>query len=283
MKKIHFLIICFLLFFAGKMLSQNALQTSVVEWGFRCPFDYLCDVARQNGISTLELVEPEKWERAKQNGMQVLVATGADLGIERGFCNPDFHKQLQAEYLQLIPKAAENGIKMIICYSGIRPDLSSEQAMENCVAGLKPVIECAEKYNILVVMELISSRQSKALWWQFTFPYYACDNAAWGAALADKMQSPNFKLLYDVWQMNDMEANILNDIQKYNNYIALYHISGKNRKAITDDDTIDYPAILKAIRSTGYNGYIGLEFLIEKEIPESIRFSKSRIISTLTD
>jgi hydroxypyruvate isomerase len=272
-----YIVALFLLSFGQRAESQNSLKTSLVTWGFRYPFNQLCKVAKQNKISQVELVGPEKWHTAKQNGIGVLVANGADLGIERGFCNPDFHKQLQDRYIKLIPLAAENGIKMIICYSGISPNLNPEQALDNCIEGLKPVISCAEKNKVIIVMELISSKQSKSDWWQHTFPYYACNNVAWGATLADKINSPNFKLSYNVWQMNDMGANIVEDIQKYNKYIALYHIAGKNHKAITGNDPIDYPSILKTIRATGYDGYIGLEYLVEKDIPEGIKFAVTLI------
>jgi len=121
-------------------------------------------------------------------------------------------------------------------------------------------------------MELISSKPSQALWWQHTFPHYACDNIVWGKTLADRIGSPNFKLLYNVWQMHNMGADIIDDIQKYHPCIAHYHISGKDRKAISVNDAdIDYPAVIKAIQSTGYVGFIGVEYLIEKEIPGSIR------------
>lgn len=253
------------------------MKTSVVAWGFRYPFNQLCEVAKQNNITAVELIGPDQWIKAKQNGLQVLVANGADLGLERGFCNPDFHKQLQERYLQLIPQAADNGVKMIICCSGINPNFTADQAMENCITGLKPVIQCAEKHNITIVMELISSKQSKSAWWQCTFPYYACNSATWGGRLADKINSANFKLSYNVWQMNDMGANIIDDIQKYNKYIAHYHIAGKDHKAINHNEPIDYQSIFKAIRATGFTGYIGLEFLIEKQIPESIQSAVSLI------
>jgi len=84
-------------------------------------------------------------------------------------------------------------------------------------------------------------------------------------------------LIYNVWQMNDMGANILEDIQKYHTFIAHYHIAGKEHKAINQNDPVDYQAILDAIRSTGFEGNIGLEFLIEKQIPESIQFAVSLI------
>jgi len=278
MNKISFALILLILLSVNQpAASQNKLSPSLVTWGFRYPFNQLCEVAKQYKISSLELVPPGKWENVKQNGLQVLIANGAELGVERGFSNPAFHKQLQDRYIQLIPKAAENGIKMIICYSGIRPGITSEQAMENCITGLKPVIKCAEKYHVMIVMEMISSHQSTSAWWQHTFPYYACDNASWGAALAGKLNTPCFKLIYNVWQMNDMGANILEDIQKYHTFIAHYHIAGKEHKAINQNDPVDYQAILDAIRSTGFEGNIGLEFLIEKQIPESIQFAVSLI------
>ena len=271
--------VIFAVFFAGGeyLAAQNTIQPSIVVWGFRTPFEFLCETAKQQGVFALELLPPEKWERARQNGMQVLVANGADLGIERGFCNPDFHSQLQKRYIELIPKAAKNGIKMIICYSGIRPDMSSGAALENCAEGLKPVVQLAEKQGVTIVMELISSKQSQAPWWQHTFPHYACDHIVWGKTLVEKVGSPNFKLLYDVWQMHNMGANVIEDIQKYHPYIAHYHISGKDRKAISKDDPVDYPSVMKAIRATGYTGLAGIEFLIEREIPESIRSAVSLI------
>ena len=278
MKKILLFLIFAVYFVKLQYLSaQNTIQPSIVVWGFRTPFEFLCEATKQNGASVIELLSQEKWEKAKQNKMQVLVANGADMGIERGFCNPDFHSQLQKRYMELIPKAAENNIKMIICYSGIRQGITSEEAMKNCAEGLKPVVQLAEKHGITILMELISSNQSKALWWQHTFPHYACDNILWGKTLVEKISSQNFKLLYDVWHMNDMRANIVDDIQKYHKYIAHYHISGKERKAISENDQIDFPAVIKAIKNTGYNGFIGIEFLIEREIPESIKSAISLI------
>ena len=270
------IIFCFIGFALQTTVAQQ-IKPSIVTWGFRYPFEELCKVVQENGVSMLELLSPDKWERARQNGCEILLANGADLGVERAFCNPDFHKKLQERYVEIIPKAAKNEIKMLICYSGIRPDFSSEQALENCVAGLKPVVECAEKHGVTIVMELISSNLSKSTWWQHTYPHYACDNIAWGAALADRLNSPNFKLIYDVWQMNDMSADVIADIQQYGKYIAHYHIAGKDRGIIKADDSIDYQAIIGAIRATGYTGYIGLEFLTERQIPESIRFGVSLI------
>lgn len=270
LKKIILPILLFFFYPLFQSVSSKGIKVSIVDWGFRFPFDFVCKVAKENGIHAFELSRTNKWERVNNKGMKILISNGADLGIERGFCNPDFHEVLKERYMKLIPQAAESGVSMLICYAGINTRFSSEQALENCYAGLEPIIRKAESYGVTIVMELISSKPSQSNWWQFTFPYYVCDHAAWGVALAEKLNSPNFKLLYNIWQMNDMGANIIEDIEHYYPYIAHFRIAGDNHKNLKENNSIDYPSIIKTIRRTEFSGHIGIEFLIEKQIPESI-------------
>ena len=67
-------------------------------------------------------------------------------------------------------------------------------------------------------MELLSSRNTEEIFTKQRFSYYQCDNPEWGVALCKKLNSPNFKLLYDVWHMNDMGRDIMSDIKKYHSY-----------------------------------------------------------------
>ena len=69
-------------------------------------------------------------------------------------------------------------------------------------------------------MELLSSRNTEEIFTKQRFSYYQCDNPEWGVALCKKLNSPNFKLLYDVWHMNDMGRDIMSDIKKYHSYIS---------------------------------------------------------------
>lgn len=101
----------------------------------------------------------------------------------------------------------------MVCYSGINTDLSDEEALEACVEGLKPLLDIAEKANVTLVMELLSSRNTEEIFTKQRFSYYQCDNPEWGVALCKKLNSPNFKLLYDVWHMNDMGRDIMSDIK----------------------------------------------------------------------
>lgn len=270
MKKIKKIFLLCLLSVGMVPVTGAQPKPSLVAWGFRYPFEELCRVAGQNGITALEFVPADRWERAVRGGCTVVVSDGPDLGIERGFCDPRFHEELLKRYAEFIPRAAASGVRRIVCYSGIDPSSNRREAMDRCVDGLRPVIEVASRYGVTILMELVSSKRSEAPWWQHTYPYYAGDSAAWGAELVKRINSPNFKLLYDVWQMNDMGADVIGDIERYGRYIGHYHISGSERKAIDSNTNIDYKAILAAIVRSGYDGYIGIEMLIERGIPEAV-------------
>lgn len=260
------LLIVVLILSCGIMQAAK-IKHSLSQWSFRFPLQELCKGAKPLGVVSIELVGPEKWDLIKSYGYDIAIADGADLGVERGFCNPDFHEELIRRYKELIPLAAKNGIRKIICYSGLNTTFSSEEALENCVRGLQPLMRTAEKNNVVLVMELFSSNEGKEEYFKHSYPHYACDNVKWGVDLCKKLNSKNFRLLYDIWQMYDMKADVLSDIRNYHDYIAHYHIAGiEGRKALSDNEPIDFKEIMRTIYSYGYDGYIGHEYLIEKEV-----------------
>ena len=51
-------------------------------------------------------------------------------------------------------------------------------------------------------------------------------------------------------------------IRQYKDYIAHYHTAGvPGRNELDDQQEINYPPIMRAIVETGYQGYIGQEFI----------------------
>ena len=220
-----------------EVYGKDPIGISLVKWSFRTQTAILCDMAKENGAVAIDMVDPEKWDIVKEKGLTVAMADGIDMGIERGFCDRRWHSSLIENYKRFIPLLAEKGIKQVVCYSGINTDLSDEEALEACVEGLKPLLDIAEKANVTLVMELLSSRNTEEIFTKQRFSYYQCDNPEWGVALCKKLNSPNFKLLYDVWHMNDMGRDIMSDIKKYHSYISHYHIAGiPERKGLNRTD-----------------------------------------------
>ena len=104
-------------------------------------------------------------------------------------------------------------------------------------------------------------------------PDYMCDNSTWGIELCKRLDSPNFKLLFDIYHMQISEGDIIRTIQDNHAFFGHYHTAGvPGRHEIDDTQELFYPAIMQAIVATGYTGYVAQEFLPTAKNPvESLR------------
>lgn len=238
---------------------KGRINHSVCRWCYQdVPLEDLCKAAKDMGITSIELVGPEEWPVLQKYGLTSAMPWGAGMGIEKGFNNPAYHDELVKSYEEMIPKVAAAGYKQIICFSGNRNGLDDEKGIENCAAGLKRLMPLAEKHNVTMVMELLNSKVNHK--------DYQCDHTAWGVALADRIGSDKFKLLYDIYHMQIMEGDVIATIKKYHPYISHYHTGGvPGRNEIDDTQELYYPAIMKAILETGYKGYVAQEFIPARE------------------
>lgn len=234
---------------------NDNINQSVCRWCYQSiPLETLCEAAKGMGLKSVELLGANEWAVAQKYGLTCAMAYGSTLGIPKGFNDPAYHEQLLKEYSESIPKAAEAGLKNIICFSGNRNGISDPKGVENCAIGLDPVLKIAAKYNIKIVMELLNSKVNH--------PDYQCDRTPWGVALSEKLGTDSFGLLYDIYHMQIMEGDVIATIQKYNKYIVHYHTGGvPGRAEIDETQELYYPAIMRAIIKTGYKGFVGQEFV----------------------
>ena len=218
------------------------------------PLEELIEGAQEIGIKSIEILGPDDWKTVQKNGLTCAMATGKPASIENGFNEPKNHAELRNGYATLINQAADDGLQQVICFSGNRRDITDEQGLENCAVGLEPLVKLAETRNITLVMELLNSKVNHK--------DYMCDKTPWGVKLVEKIGSPNFKLLYDIYDMQIMEGDIIATIRDYNQYISHYHTGGvPGRHEINDSQELNYPAIMQAILDTGYKGFVGQEFV----------------------
>ena len=222
---------------ASEPLKGN-IHHSVSKWCFGdIPLDEFCEICKRIGIESVELLDPVDWPTVKKHGLTVAMAQGAGLGIDRGFNDPQLHDELVASYEKVIPMVAEAGL----------------QGWENCEKGLKRLLPIAEKYHVVLTMELLNSVGHKD---------YLCDHTVWGVELCRRLGSPNFKLLYDIYHMQIMEGNIIENIRKYHTYFSHIHTGGSpGRAEIDETQELYYPAIMRALVDVGYKGFVGQEFV----------------------
>ena len=100
---------------------KGNIRHSVSKWCFGSyPLDEFCEICKNIGIESIELLDPKDWPIVQKHGLTVAMAQGAGLGIDRGFNDPKLHDELVASYEQVIPMVAEAGLTNLICFAGRR-------------------------------------------------------------------------------------------------------------------------------------------------------------------
>jgi len=216
--------------------------------------DGLLRGAKAIGYSGVELMPPELWDAARDHGLSIVSHQGHQ-SIESGLNDLAQHDRIEREILNSLEQACRYHIPYLIVFSGNRrPGESDAQGLEHTVRGLQRVARAAETAGVTLILELLNSRVDH--------PGYQCDHTAWGIQVCQQVNSPRVRLLYDIYHMQVMEGDIIATIQQNHSYFAHYHTAGvPGRHDLDSEQELNYPAILRAIAATGYDGYLGHEFL----------------------
>ena len=240
---------------------KGNIRHSVCSWCYPdLSLDELCLLAKDIGLVGIDLIGPEGWPTLKKHGLISTMCNGAELSLTEGFNDKKNHGQLIENYTEQIELVAAAGYTNLICFSGNRNGMDNETGLQNCVAGLEQILPLAEKKGVIIQMELFNSTVDH--------PDYMCDNTAWGIELCKRLDSPNFKLLYDIYHMQIEEGDIIRTIREHHRYFGHYHTAGvPGRNEIEENQELFYPAIMKAIVETGYKGFVAQEFIPTRKDP----------------
>jgi hydroxypyruvate isomerase len=247
---------------------KGNINHSVCQWCYPdLSLDELCEVAKEFGLMGIDLIGPSGWDTLKKHDLVSTMCNGAEISLTEGFNDPQYHSELIENYTKHIKLVAEAGFTNLICFSGNKRGMDDETGLQNCVKGLQQILPLAEKLGVVIQMELFNSKVDH--------PDYMCDNSAWGIELCKRLDSPNFKLLYDIYHMQISEGDIIRTITDNHQYFGHYHTAGvPGRNEIDDTQELFYPAIMSAIVESGYKGVVAQEFIPKNENPlESLKNS----------
>lgn len=241
---------------------KGNIRHSVSRWTYGdLSLDELCVLIKSLGVNAIDLVGPEDWPVLKKHGVDSSMCNGAELNLVDGWSEPKFHPQLIERYLTHIDLVADAGYKNLICFSGNARGMDRETALQNAVNGLKQILSKAEARGVVLQMELLNSKVDHS--------DYMADKSAWGIELCQRLNSPNFKLLYDIYHMQIMEGDIIRSIKDNHQYFGHYHTAGvPGRHEIDESQELNYTAIAKAIRDIGFTGYLAQEFVPTQKTKE---------------
>jgi len=240
--------------------TKNRITQSVCQWCYRqmaLP-DFFKGVV-DRGLTHVDLLTEEQWTQAKNDfGLSCSMAYVGAGGINEGLNNPKHHETLINAFKTGLPKLKAAGFPNAICFFGKRDGMSDYDGIKNSIACLKQIKPIAEANGVNVCVELLNSKVNH--------PDYIGDNTPYGAAIIAAIDSPNVKLLYDIYHMQIMEGDVIATIGKYKDQIGHYHTGGvPGRNELDATQELNWPAVTEAIVATGFTGHFAHEFIPKRD------------------
>jgi hydroxypyruvate isomerase len=237
------------------------MRSPIGSWAVgNAPFEQAVGRVSCAGCTGLDLTAPAHLgQRAAPPGQGTQEdGRGEGLDLEIGLNRRDQHERIEKEIRAAIGHAQRLGIPNVICFSGYREGLDDATGLEVTAEGLRRVAPAAEEAGVSLVLELLNSKVDH--------PDYQADHTTWGVGVCQAVGSPRVKLLYDIYHMQVMEGDVIRTLRSAHPLIGLYHTAGNpGRSDLDDAQELNYPVILKAIKGTGYAGYLAHEFIPKGE------------------
>jgi len=245
---------------AAEPAARNGnIRQSVVKWCFSSlDVPSLARHAKAMGLESVELVPAEHWPLLKSLGLACAITSSH--GFEKGFANPDEQAECIDILRQRIDETSAAGFRNVITFSGfLRGGMAVGEAIDNMVAGYKKIVGHAEKKKVNLALEMLNTRVDERM---KGHPGYMCDKIEYALEVCKRVGSERMKLLFDIYHVQIMEGDVIVRLRECKDYIAHYHTAGvPGRREIDDEQELNYPGIMKAIAATGYDGFVGQEFI----------------------
>lgn len=240
---------------------QNGLiRQSVMGWCFKpMPVPTLIQHCAAIGLEAIEGISPEFYPEARRKGLKISLV--GSHSFARGPVDRDHHQECIRTLKRSIDTAVEFEAPSVITFTGMKvPGMSDATAEQNCLDCWQQVIEYAEERKITLVLEHLNSRDDSHP--MKGHPGYFGDDVDHCVELVRRMDSPRFKLLFDVYHVQVMNGDVIRRIRRYHQQIGHYHTAGNpGRGELDDAQEINYPAVMKAILATGYDQFVAQEFI----------------------
>ena len=165
--------------------------------------------------------------------------------------------QDKSKYLERLKETIDishqlNCKKLITCSGNEVAGISREAQISNMLNTLEEATKIAQKEDIVLLLEPLNSLVDH--------PGYFLASSKIGFDIIKKIDSPNLRLLYDIYHMQIMEGNIIDTIKENISLIGHFHAAGVPGRHELDNGELNYPFIIKKIEELGYQGYFGLEY-----------------------
>jgi hydroxypyruvate isomerase len=244
---------------------KGRIHQSVCQWCYpHLSIDQLAEYAAKIGLKGVDLLKPDDYEIPRRYGLICTMGYGGGGDIGKALNRVENHAAIEQGFRENIPRAEKAGVPNVITFSGNRGGMSDEEGARNTITGLNRVKKIAEDHGVNICLELLNSKVNH--------PDYMCDHTAWGVRVVREVNSPNVKLLYDIYHMQIMEGDLIDTIRGNLQWIGLFLTGGvPGRHELDDTQEVQWDGVMRAIADAGFRGYVAHEFLPTADPVVSLR------------
>lgn len=220
------------------------------EAGFDC-VEFWC--WENKDLDAIEAVQ-------KETGMEIAIMQG---NLEGRMVDPRDLELYLDGVKRSVDTAGRLGVKNLFLMSDIMKEdrsvletpyaISKEEKMKATAKVLRELIPIAEESQITFVIEPLNTLVDHK-------GYSLCSSEE-GARLIREVNHPGIRLLYDAYHMQIMEGNIIDTIGDIWDTFGYFHIADVPGRCQPGTGELNYANIVAALKKTGYDKYIGFEFL----------------------
>ncbi len=241
-------------------VTRGRVRQSVMGWCFNpMPALELARHAQKIGLVAIEGVSPDHYPAIRELGLEISLV--GSHGFQQGPLNPDHHPMVEAKLRDSIDLAVKFGAPNVITFTGMaQAGISDAAATRHCLDCWKRVVPYAEEKNVNLVLEHLNSRDDSHP--MKGHPGYWGDDLERCADLIQAIDSPNFRLLFDIYHVQIMHGDVIRNLRRYQSIVGHYHTAGNpGRGELDETQELNYPGVIRAILETGYRGYVAQEFI----------------------
>lgn len=179
--------------------------------------------------------------------------------------DPESH----AEFLEGVERSAElalrlNARNLIVVSGDATPGRDRTEQRRAIVEALRMAAPTASGAGIRLLLEPLNTRVDH--------PGYFLDSTAEALDIVRDVDHPSVKVLYDLYHSVVMEEEPQRVLVGSGDLVGHVHVADAPGRHEPGTGTIDWPRQLAVLRSIGYAGAIGLEFMPTRDTDSSLEF-----------
>jgi hydroxypyruvate isomerase len=201
---------------------------------------------------------PALADAAAHLGLTVAAMSG---NRQHALTDPDTRAELIEEMDQVFAAAGQLNCRRIMMLSDVLSDDGSvapgpprpaEEKIESMVENLRELAGRAETAGVTLLLEPLNT----------ALDHRGCflNTSALGVEIVRRVNSPQMKLLYDIYHMSMMGEDVLTEIEKNLEWVGYLHVADLPGRHQPGTGRIDYEAVNTLLRRAKYEGFIGMEF-----------------------